>query len=150
MFLTVQQAEIKDGVSSDKEKTKLANALRRAVNMVSTVRVQLTSAATPDQLWASDVVPEGAVWALDVYAFYRVSAGTAARGRFWRSALFYREPAGSVTQQGASGVVVPDINTNAFMGVQFSLSSNAIFLQVTGDGVSTADWDATITVREVT
>jgi len=152
MFPTVQQPEIKDGVSSDKEKIKLANALRRATNMVSQSRVQLTTAATATYtaIWTSDEMPEGSVWSIEAYVFYRAAAGASSCARYWRTALFFRDPAGVVTQLGATGNVATPIFAIVAFDARFAIVGNTIGVQVLDDGAATADWDATITAREVT
>lgn len=151
MFTTVTQAELRDGVSTDREKIKLANALRRAENTVSVIRQTVTTAATATYtaIWTSDEMPEGVTWAIEAYVVYRAAAGTPSRARYWRTGLFYREAGGSVTQEGATGNVANPIFSIVTFDARFLIVGNTITVQVLDDGLATASWDATITAREV-
>lgn len=151
MFQTVATPDLKEARSDDKEKTQLANALRRAVNMTSRARAALTTEALGvfTTIWLSEDMPTGSVWSVDYHIVARTIAGVAGRARYDQAALFYREPAGSTTQQGATQTISPAIESIAAFSAQFLVSGNAIAVQVLDDGVSTVDWDALIEVREV-
>ncbi len=151
MFPTVSEPEIRESRSSDAEIYRLANATRAAANMVSRVRVTTTTVHTGvfTTIWTSAEMPEGSAWAIDYAIVWRTTAGVAGRGRYDQNALFYREPAGAATQQGATGTVAPAIESIAAFSAQFAIVGNTIVVQVLDDGVSTADWDAFIEVREV-
>ncbi len=151
MFSTVTDADINPARSSEFEKAGLANATKKAVNMVSRVRPTLTTAGTGvfTTIWTSPDMPEGSAWVIGYHIIWRTSAGVAGRGRYYQDALFYREPAGAATQQGATQTVSPAIESIAAFSAQFAVSGNAILVQVLDDGASTANWDALIEVREV-
>lgn len=151
MFLTVSEPEIKDERSSETEKTYLANASRRALNMTSRARVALTTAATGilTSIWVSDPMPTGTVWAIDVHVMCRTVAGPAGRCRYDFSGLFYRDPAGVATQQGTSASISAPIESVIAANAQFTVIGNTIAVQVLDDGISTFHWDLLVDVREV-
>lgn len=152
MFPTVSWAALREGRSDDSETTGLANALRKAANMVSRVRVTATTVATGvfTTAWTSEEMPEGSAWAIDYGIVWRTTAGVAGRGRYDQNALFYREPGGVVTQEGATGTIAPAIESIAAASARYAISGNTIVVQVLDDGVSTFNWDVYIEVREVT
>lgn len=151
MFQTVSAPDLKEGRSDDKERTQLINAVRRGVNMTSRIRALLTTEALGvfTSVWESEDIPEGAVWAVDYHIIGRTVSGVSGRARYDQCALFYREPAGATTQQGATQTISPAIESIAAWSAQFLVSGNAVAVQVLDDGVSTVDWDAFIEVREV-
>lgn len=152
MFPTVPNADLRQDRSAQKEKVALANALKKAANMTSRTRVRLTTAGTGvfTTIWRSEDMPEGSAWAIDYHIVARTTAGTAGRNRYDEAALFYRQPAGAATQQGATVTISPAIESIVAASVQFAVSGNAVLVQVLDDGLSTFDWDAFIDVREVT
>lgn len=152
MFPTVSYADLKENRSEDKEKTQFANAVKRAVNMVSRVRVTLATAATGTYTaaWTSEDMPEGSAWAIDAHVVARATSGPAGRNRYDQGALFYRQSGGAATQQGATVALSPTIASIAGANVQFAIVGNAIAFRVADDGASHMDWDAFIEGREVT
>jgi hypothetical protein len=152
VFPTVAWAALREGRSDDSEITGLANAVRKAVNMVSRVRVTITTVATGvfTTAWISDDMPEGTAWAVDYHVVWRTSAGTAGRGRYDQAALFYRQAGGSATQQGGTVTITPSIESIIAANTQFLVVGNAIAVQVVDDAASTFNWDVFVEVREVT
>lgn len=151
MFATITDADIHPIRSSEIEKAALPNACKRALNMVSKVRVAVTTAHTNvyTVLWTSDVMPEGSAWAIDYHLFARASAGPVGRVRADQCGIFYREMGGVATQDGALGTLAPPIVSIASIGVLLVVVGNTIVLKVLDGGVSTVDWDAVVEVREL-
>jgi hypothetical protein len=151
MFATVSDQDIHPVRSSDIEKADLANATKAAVNMVSQVRVTVTTAATGAfaVIWTSEDMAPGSVWSMDYHIVARATAGLAARARYDQAALFYREIGGATSQQGASGVITSSIESIIAWTNRFRVVGNAIVIEVLDDGVCTVNWDAFIEVREV-
>lgn len=99
--------------------------------------------ASTKTIWTSEAIPEGACWAVSMEAQAR---GSAARARFVREALFYREPAGVLTQEGATQSPVT-IRTDANISVAFAIVGNTVTATVTDATARDLSWYAWIKVR---
>ena len=146
MLSTVTAAPLRQDRSSEKEKTDLPNDLRRAMNITTRSRLQLTTAATNvyTTIWTSEDMPEGSAWSVEVAL---VGRGTNARILIDTIALFFREVAGVATIQGAASVAA--FGFPAGLSATFATSGNKILLNVTDGGLTTINWDVVVETREV-
>jgi hypothetical protein len=144
---TVSAQPLREERSSDREKVNLVNGLRTAANLTTRIRPTLTTTGTGvfTLLWQSEEIPEGVAWTIEVLI---VGRGLGARCQFGATALYYREPAGVATLQGAV-TMFTNITSDGALSASFGLIGNTATISVLDNGVITMNWDALVEIREV-
>jgi hypothetical protein len=151
VFPTVSHQELRQGRSNDVETFGLANATRRAVNMTSRVRATFTNSDTGVYVdaWVSDEVPEGALWTVVASVLGKTSID---RCRFQFTGCYYRQPAGTLSQEGiVEDVTTPIDSSGSLFDARFLIVGNVLSVQVydnTGNGET--NWDVLVEAREIT
>ena len=147
---TIDAGALAEHRSKEREVFGLANKLRDFANHTFRLRSSIDTAATGvlSTIWTSPEMPEKAVWRVSAQIVGRATSGGAAVVTADIYALFYRELAGSVTQEDVTYSASTPIATVAGTDADIVISGETILVQVQDDGTREFSWTAVVSVLE--
>jgi len=123
--------------------TEIGGTIPADIQIRHTFTTQTTNAAATQAI--SLALPDESAFRVEAKIVAK-SADTTERAMYHKTALVYRDAAGSATIQGAVQDTTPDVEVTAGMNGTITVNGNSVRVTVTGIAATTIDWKVELSV----